>query len=513
MNYKKVGIDIGSFSIRLTTTSDERIEHFKTYARDSDISLERLVSSCLKDFSKEIGSTFFDLHISFPLESDKLFENTEILTVKGKKKQLKGVSFAIQKSIANISTLVDEEYLSAWSYSGIDSEEFKGLYIAHIKESFLNELIKLRGIRCKISCIELQPVTASRIMIGANSALVDLGYQSTRVYFYKQGRLVDYDVIDISAKDVNEILIRNGIDDIEGFYDDNLVYDIDDYDNSVNSEVRAILEEISDNVKKSIRMHEVENEFNFETVSCVGGLSKFKHYKEFLTSELNIEFKPIEIKYFYDDENPKSSNNFVFSSLSTSYRKRDKTLNFMTLKKIAIDYKAFALSALAFTVIFNSGLFMQERNLNKSLEDGQELLNTVNSTGQTLNNELRDIQFEIEEYSEKISLYEFIYNQKEWSSDLLFILPDLVPRNVYLESINYEDDELRLIGLSNSYSNIAYFAKNLESLGVVTINNIANPGAAGQDLTRNADDLEISRDEEYGFNIVVKVNERWLYDE
>jgi len=226
--YNEIGIDLGSHSIKIAIVEEKgknnknveftKLKEHKVYPVDCESYSKDyylLLKNAVKDFSKRYKKRKLSLNISIPLDNKNTFINFMRMPVVEKKLMNDGVNFEAEQAMANEG--IENSYFT-WKIVNEDKElnEYD-ILLATVKKDVIDSLAEFKTIKWRINKVILQPIILERIA-DFNDIVLDFGYESIRIYFYKDGKLSDVEILDIGGKDI--------LKKIKNYLDDNLIKDI-----------------------------------------------------------------------------------------------------------------------------------------------------------------------------------------------------------------------------------------------------------------------------------------------
>lgn len=228
---------------------------------------------------------------------------------------------------------------------------------------------------------------------------------------------------------------------------------------------------ISDEIKRIIRMFELQNSVDVDKVYYFGQLSNLGYFKETLESELEMELKPLDIL----DINSESQSNLTLHSVASlvamDTKLKDDT-NFSKLIKANIDYSSIIIMLLSISLSTGFALKVVGDNYSDKIEELQSVnlkqLNTIHS----IDIDINEVEIELNESIEFVKRMDELSAQKKWLSDMLYIVPEITPLTIAIKDMNIISKEITIEGYSSDYSSIGFFANKLKEIADVNIDSI-----------------------------------------
>ena len=535
MVYKKIGIDVGAYSIKIATIKKVEAnnsyteENNKTYIIDSlDGDIFKFIKKCLNDFTKSNNIYFADLHFSFPYDNKNSITKNITIPNLDKKSINKGIKNEVSTIITN--NIFDEKItVNDYNYNWekINEDKDMDIAIAILAKDVTKQLSKLKRVNWKISNIELQPYSIGRLLNVENTAVIDFGHTSTRIYLYKNNKFYDGEIIDISGKTLldeimeqypnigsneliemikdNDILSSKSINGVSLLtLDDDVPESIIDSSNNLlkkgktkeeyennKSKILKILNDISDEIKLIIRRFEMTEDISLLDVYYTGNLSNFNFLTDYISSELSIDLKPLNILNSNTNELLSSNKNnisaltaytpAVGSMLIKEYPYYSE-LNFAKDARPEIDYSSILLGVLCVSIIANGAIFVIDKKYQENINTINISLGKQEATHTKLIKDTMDARDNIARDNKFIKKVDDIKAQKKWLSDIFFSLSKLAPKGVALEEIEEKAGITIISGYARDYSNIAYFILELEKIGDPEVDTIDNIPQASRDI-------------------------------
>ncbi|HHT98369.1 MAG TPA: hypothetical protein GXZ90_10810 [Clostridiales bacterium] len=487
----------------------------------------QLLKDCIKKFSKKYKIKLLSINISIPV--DKQISNVTFfnMPIVGDKLLNDGVSFEAEEKMAS-EGISNSHY--AWKISNEYEElsEYE-ILLSTVRKDVISALSQFKSITWKLNRFLLQPILLERV-VSSNDVIIDLGHKSTRIYIYTKGKLskvetietggqhllsnieeyiknnVTYNDNNINAKDIiksisiyNERIQDNfpyetspllekqdnnnaKIDEAQ----DSLSYQDDDeykdqvkhvdYNNELILELSKLIskdtDRLIDEIKRIIRMYELENGLNIDEVYYVGELSKLTYFKESIESELDIELKPVDVlNTINDDENA-----FLYAMaglVSMDPHLKDNT-DFVKYIRSNIDYTLIIIGLLTLSLSVGLSLKKVDKKYDIIRDNLNEIINEQNQTTRQLEDNMNEINKDINNNDKFINRMESLSNEKKWLSDILYVIPDKTPITIAIKQMEIIDKKVVLTGYSSNYSSVGFFANELEKIGEVNINSISD---------------------------------------
>lgn len=526
MKYKKIGIDLGSYSIKITTLKETlgvySIENFEEYKVDEHIGKSEyfgLLKKYLMDFTKKYKIKFALLNISIPYVFPIVRFEQLNMPIVSKKFLEKSLIFELQDKEPEYN-INDIHYI--WEIiSEIESSDEYEMILVSIEKEIIKELAKLNKIRWKIETLELQPITISRILKG-DSVVVDFGYETTKIYFYKKNKLSFINIIQSGSKNIEDIIRNNSSEETyeelkNNVYVYNEFFSNEDFNNDneknvndnisdeksgdINDKViKETSEQITDKItdifleiKRIIRRYELNNQITFSEVLYIGGISNIKYFEESFSSDLDIDtrmlefFTPSSKKEQIRDLNTFNIAGMVASNKNLNY---ENDFNFKKFIKFNIDLQPIIFGLLCLSISFHLGMYSTYIRYDKQVVELKSIKSNQSNSLQELDKNTNQFLNTQEKADKIIKTVIDLNNQKKWLSDILYFISDKTPEKIVVSKIEIVDKNIVLEGYSQNYSDIGFFAMHLEEVGNVSIDAIDN----NVDLEIYTEDISKSND-------------------
>ena len=511
IGYNEFGIDLRKSSIVISVVSKDNIleayEVYKTSSvRYSDEYFEELKLS-LKDFSKNNSYKMQSFNISLEVDNENVFLHSIESPYINRKSFRKSVNFEISQKL-------EEEKIRASVYStwrqvskAEDGDETTTVLIASIKKGLADKLSQFKTVTSKIGRVFVKPVLYEDIDEEGTFALIDISEDSSSISVYDKGRLLQNEVVKVNNEAIyrklNDFIEHKELDESlesliklidesikeesgeeitnESWITEDIYGDILNEDKSnelyiseegrINEEARSYIEEevlsVVEEMKRVIRMIELENNVQLNKVYLKGFLSNFKFIRENIEKEMGVK------AYSFKEEFLEKAEDGIIDSYysSKNYKKKDPT-DFSKTVKANIDYSSVVILMIALSLSTGIGLKVSADNYEERLAETERFRNAQVQSLETI--ESKTLEF-IDERDKNLAILENIEgikNSKGWLSDILYIIPSMTPITIAIENIDIEKGTVIISGYSADYSSIGSFANKLSEKGSVNIDNI-----------------------------------------
>lgn len=511
IGYNEFGIDLREDSVVISVVSkDNRLEAYETYKTSarkySDEYFEELKMS-LKDFSKKNSYKMQSFNISLDVDNESVFLHSIESPYINRKSFRKSVNFEISQKLEEEG--IKDNVYSTWKQArkAEDGDETTTVIIASIKKSLADKLSQFKTVNTKIGRVFVKPILYEAINEEETFALIDISEDSSSISVYDKGNLLQNEVVEINNKAIyeklNEFIEYKSLDESvdslvkmineseeeeseeeslsEPWMTDEIYGDLlsesepdDSYDSEeerINEEARRYIEgdvlSISEEMKRIIRMIELENGVQLNKVYLKGFLSNFKFIREKLKKEIEVE-----VYSFEEDFLEKGEDEVIDSYYSSrNYKKKDPT-DFSKTVKANIDYSSVVILMIALSLSTGVGLKISGDKYEERLVETENFKSVQMQSLSTIESKTLEIVSEKDENLEILNNIEEIKNSKGWLSDILYIIPSMTPITIAVQNIDIEKGTVVISGYSADYSSIGSFANKLAEKGSVEINSI-----------------------------------------
>lgn len=227
--FKEVGIDLGSNSIKIAridktgSTSSlnpilSQLKDYKAYPVNCEpytAKYYQLLKSCIKDFSKTYKLSKLSLNVTIPVDNVHSHINFIDMPIVSEKLLSDGVELEAEQKMA-IEGITDSHFTWKIIKEDMGLSEYR-ILLANLEKDIVKALTQFKTIKWRVNRLMLQPVVLERIA-ESNDIVLDMGYSSTRVYLYADGKLAQVEIIDIGGKDV--------LNDVKNYLEENSMKDI-----------------------------------------------------------------------------------------------------------------------------------------------------------------------------------------------------------------------------------------------------------------------------------------------
>lgn len=271
------------------------------------------------------------------------------------------------------------------------------------------------------------------------------------------------EVIEIDNYNEDELYEDVSEDTEEDVYDKQLISNLSDL---IYPKINLIIDEI----KRIIRMYELQNGTSVDSVYYVGQLSQLKFLKETIESELDVKLKPVSFLDMTDEGDSDVTYNLA-SLVSMDTKLKDST-DFSSNIRANVDYSSLIIILLMMSLSVGLAFKVMIDNYNKQLSELQMTQSTQTQTISSLESDISMLEQSINESERFIDRVEDLKAQKKWLSDVLYVIPDRTPLTISIYNLSIVDNKVTLQGYSSDYSSIGFFAEELGDIADVEIDSI-----------------------------------------
>lgn len=271
------------------------------------------------------------------------------------------------------------------------------------------------------------------------------------------------EVIEINNYNEDELYEEVSEDTEEDVYDKQLISNLSDL---IYPKINLIIDEI----KRIIRMYELQNGTSVDSVYYVGQLSQLKFLKETIESELDVKLKPVSFLDMTDEGDSDVTYNLA-SLVSMDTKLKDST-DFSSNIRANVDYSSLIIILLTMSLSVGLAFKVMIDNYNEQLSELQITQSTQTQTISSLESDISTLQQSISESERFIGRMEDLKAQKKWLSDVLYVIPDRTPLTISIYNLSIEDNKVTFQGYSSDYSSIGFFAEELGDIANVEIDSI-----------------------------------------
>lgn len=510
---RMIGIDLGNYSVKMSIV--ERVNDYffikrrKSYVvpKSDNFNYTKWLKSIITNFMQESNikkaNLCFNIAAQLPHSAARFFQLPNV----GKKDLGKSIIYEIEEKVS-IEDVQNVFY--KWNILKQD-EENSEIFLVIMDKKLIEDLKEIKSSRWKIKSIEPQIVSVGRLVSG-NVGIIDLGHTGTRFIVYESGHPYYYKEINIGGKDFTQ--------KIADFYSDFRFIENEDErfkaaeklkhekgcilieheeleTDPVAKELSFLMEDLARNlaleIKQVFQMFMQKEGYSFDKLYFTGGGANLRYLINFLERELNFNIEPFaipdynEIDMEAEDSNEelgvnqdeqKEENGYCYAfacgaALCDEFPYM-KDLNFVQTKSYVIAPKGLFAGVLAFSLVFNLGVWQANRIIDERIERVNEIIWQQESNLNSINQQITVANNSISEYMKLENLVNFILDQKKWLSNILYILPSHINNGVTIRSMIVKNGYVVMQGYAKDYTQIGFFAISLEKIGRIKIDRVEN---------------------------------------
>ena len=341
----------------------------------------------------------------------------------------------------------------------------KTLEVALMSNKELKSLNNISGITTVLKGVYVPMALFEDVLGELTYAILDFGYGSTKVYVYSKHNLVEYQIIDKGIKNIVDELNKNyeeplSHENIQEIFQNITIRESESLVKDVISEtIKEELVKILEDVKRKIRKIEIQNKIKVERVVPIGGIAETQGLGELINNTLDI---PIYEELLVDGI---PNNQYTVAMLTVMLE--DSTFNFVRGKiGINLDIDAIMVATIVGLVgLQASGFAINKYYISKNQQITETVQEATGTIGQ-VDNQIANKQAEIQNLNQRVRQVTEIESKKKKIVNLMNKIPEYLPTNMAITEMTINGNKTTIKGLAPSYSEIAYFSKNLESKGI-----------------------------------------------
>lgn len=483
--FKEIGVDLGNKNIKISYIDEENSGKIidKIFLAEDYFNISeyfKIVKRAIKSFIGPLNMRHISLNIIIPCDNKYLF--ADIFEMRKVPEEI--LEDSILYNMEASFPISRKDYFHRYKILSRDMEKNSIRVLSMmLDQEFREEILRLQSRRWKLSkCIP--QYNAGKLIDEDEVALIDYGYSITRIYLYKASKLVDLKTIPIGSNEFIEAIKESlNMDDEEAdrILREGKVFseEFSGHSEEICGKLEKLTEKISDNLKRAIRVMELNNNTIINKFYYTGGIAQLLDFINFLKKDIESEMEAFTLKSidnvrdYLDLESVNLEvleDPFIYSRLA-SYEFGEE-FNFISDVGYFIDRTALLVATLVFVIIINLGLFYINNSYDENIKNSMAELSKVEKENYEIESELSDLKSEIDRNKKIIDRVENLKEKKKWVSDILYVLPKETPNNVVITKIDIIGRHVILEGYSEDYSNVAYLAMALEDYGKVEITEV-----------------------------------------
>ena len=316
-----LAIDIGTYSIKFFEVQKERkslrLLHFTEVILDEvretmeeDVATEEIQTEIIESYLDEMDAVHtegFEGKIVFQVPNHLFTTRYLHIPVKQVKKAEQMLPFQLDDELPY--TIPELHYVTKFTkvQEGLDAT----VYISNLQtfDQFYQNLDQLNIIPAMLTSemSALQCLMSKSKIEENNYCLIDLGHESTKVYFFHQNRIVSNHVSTIGGKVVDENISNTydiPMDEVSIFKHQNSFFltenqfsDVDEDQQEFAKLMKIIFWPLVMDLKRWLLGYRVARGSNIQKIILTGGTSRITNIDNFFSQNLNL---PVEILKFHD---------------------------------------------------------------------------------------------------------------------------------------------------------------------------------------------------------------------
>lgn len=475
----RLGVDIGSNIVKIVgvsknTNGDLALIGQKEYAlqqvetksnkkkKVKTKSDNAQIKDFIKQFKKEHNLKMVEMYIttsrgdSYTILKTKVPAQLEDSKIKG----------AVENDLEVRTDIKIDKHTLKHKVIGTDLvKKQKTLEVALMSNKELKSLNNISGITTVLKGVYVPMALFEDVLGELTYAILDFGYGSTKVYVYSKHNLVEYQIIDKGIKNIVDELNKNyeeplSHENIQEIFQNITIRDSESLVKDIISEtIKEELIKILEDVKRKIRKIEIQNKIKVERVVPIGGIAETQGLGELVKNTLDI---PIYEESLVDGI---PNNQYTVAMLTAMLE--DTTFNFVKGKiGINLDIDAIMVATIVGLVgLQASGFAINKYYISKNQQITETVQEATGTIGQ-VDNQIANKQADIQNLNQRVRQVTEIESKKKKIVNLMNKIPEYLPTNMAITEMTINGNKTTIKGLAPSYSEIAYFSKNLESKGI-----------------------------------------------
>lgn len=341
----------------------------------------------------------------------------------------------------------------------------KTLEVALMSNKELKSLNNISSVTTVLKGVYVPMALFEDVLGELTYAILDFGYGSTKVYVYSKHNLVEYQIIDKGIKNIIDELNKNyeeplTHENIQEIFQNITIRESESLvKDAISDLIKKELIEILEDVKRKIRKIEIQNKIKVERVVPIGGIAETHGLGDLIQNTLDI---PLYVESLVEGI---PNNQYTVAMLTAMLE--DTTFNFVKGKiGVNLDIDAIMVA----TIVGLVGLQISGFAINKYyIAKNQEITETVQEATGTIgqvDNQIANKQSDIQGLNQRVRQVTEIESKKKKIVNLMDKIPEYLPNNMAITEMTINGNKTTVKGLAPSYSEIAYFSKNLENKGI-----------------------------------------------
>lgn len=189
--------------------------------------------------------------------------------------------------------------------------------------------------------------------------------------------------------------------------------------------------------------------------------------------------------------------------------------NFVRFLKFQFDLNSIFIALLVMSVTLFFGVRAVHHQYDSDINRLNSEVGAQSSTISSLQSESGMLTQEKSSYEGLISLVQDLKSQNKWYSSILYTIPEQTPSGIAIQHIRIQGDVLIIDGYATDYSNVGFFAMELEELGDVKIAEINDLESSDIIVSDVVDTDQLSKEDAVTktFKIEIRQQSEHMHDE
>lgn len=475
----RLGIDIGSNIVKIVGVS-KNINGNLTLIGQKEYELQQAdtkpskkknvktksdnvqIKEFIKQFKKEYNLKMAEMYIttsrgdSYTILKTKVPAQLEDSKIKG----------AVENDLEVRTDIKTDKHTLKHKVIGTDVvRKQKTLEVALMSNKELKSLNNISSVTTVLKGVYVPMALFEDVLGELTYAILDFGYGSTKVYVYSRHNLVEYQIIDKGIKNIIDELNKNyeeplSHENIQEIFQNITIRESESLvKDAISESIKNELIKILEDVKRKIRKIEIQNKIKVEQVVPIGGIAETQGLGGLIQSVLDIKV--------YDEPLVEGIPNNQYTVAMLTAMLEDTTFNFVKGKiGINLDIDAIMVATIVGLLgLQASGFAINKYYIAKNNQITETVQEATGTIGQ-VDNQIANKQAEIQGLNQRVRQVTEIESKKKKIVNLMNKIPEYLPINMAITEMTINGNKTTIKGLAPSYSEIAYFSKNLENKGI-----------------------------------------------
>lgn len=420
------------------------------------------IKDFIKQFKKEYNLKMAEMYIttsrgdSYTILKTKVPAQLEDSKIKG----------AVENDLEVRTDIKTDKHTLKHKVIGTDVvRKQKTLEVALMSNKELKSLNNISSVTTVLKGVYVPMALFEDVLGELTYAILDFGYGSTKVYVYSRHNLVEYQIIDKGIKNIIDELNKNyeeplSHENIQEIFQNITIRESESLvKDAISESIKNELIKILEDVKRKIRKIEIQNKIKVEQVVPIGGIAETQGLGGLIQSVLDIKV--------YDEPLVEGIPNNQYTVAMLTAMLEDTTFNFVKGKiGINLDIDAIMVATIVGLLgLQASGFAINKYYIAKNNQITETVQEATGTIGQ-VDNQIANKQAEIQGLNQRVRQVTEIESKKKKIVNLMNKIPEYLPINMAITEMTINGNKTTIKGLAPSYSEIAYFSKNLENKGI-----------------------------------------------